>query len=863
MQSPSYRSFFFVVVLLILSPLAHAEHLQGTWSGTHETEYTYCSAKPKVSGKALLILGHDNLTVAGSLTTEAERTEGCKLTPRGAFTVELSGPVIGVNFKADITYPGEGVIGTATGTFSSGFPNTMVLVLNLTPEAPFSIVATLTKEEPRPEANPNVVVSSFPTGMIQRTGEATAADSFTLTNTGTAPAEVVVSTISDFIVLPVLTVTIAPGGTHVIGFRSTAQSTAGGRFGEITVQGGAILTIPVSLLTGETSLGEIRPTAPTVRPETVAPATQKRITGRAVFTNSSTTDLLAIAVADVPWISFEREALEFPAGKTVTVFYEVDRDKRLDADSLIGGAAAKISLRFVGGSTASAKSITPHGSTNSTVSVQIVDAVKPGVTSGAIPAPIPGEIIYFIAGLDGRGSRLTDLLLSNRGTAKTTDLRMYFSTFAPGSVAKLLNNVAGFDPNVAVAFPSMAKNVFDAAGQVGTLQIRGTSASGMAIAAVQLSSTVDGRYATVLPVLRSDRAAGAGERITLAGVEENATAHTALFIQEVAGVRGSIQIDFMSSSGALLLPARPADSVNGHALLEATVPAGAAVARITVASDAGAARFAAYALVTDDDTGDSWVVSDLIRGSSPPSNAFVVPLVDVDGQSPRRTVYLTNSGTSAVDATFEEVAQSARRRTVVHGFAPAVDATLLIQPEQTITPSISIGNGYLRFSSPSGTLAGSARSLADRPASGGSFGTGLIALPVTASIGNGESKRITGIDDASDASRVAATHGTYRSTLILVETAGERATVRLTLRYVFASGTKVSAFGTAIKEISIGAKQMLTLPDLARAILGHQRNAFGDLINSQLDIEVIDGNGRVGAMVQSVDNGSGDVLMRE
>src|SRR5687768_7354869 len=84
-QTLSYRSFFFVVVLLILSPLMHAEHLRGTWTGTHETEYTYCHAKPKVSGKALLILGQDNTTVAGTFTSEAEGTEGCNLTSRGTF----------------------------------------------------------------------------------------------------------------------------------------------------------------------------------------------------------------------------------------------------------------------------------------------------------------------------------------------------------------------------------------------------------------------------------------------------------------------------------------------------------------------------------------------------------------------------------------------------------------------------------------------------------------------------------------------------------------------------------------------------------------------------------------------------------
>ena len=55
---------------------------------------------------------------------------------------------------------------------------------------------------------------------------------------------------------------------------------------------------------------------------------------------------------------------------------------------------------------------------------------------------------------------------------------------------------------------------------------------------------------------------------------------------------------------------------------------------------------------------------------------------------------------------------------------------------------------------------------------------------------------------------------------------------------------------------------MLTRADLGQFLIGPQRSSFGDLWNTQIDVAVLSGNGRVVAFIQSVDNGSGDVLMR-
>ena len=108
----------------------------------------------------------------------------------------------------------------------------------------------------------------------------------------------------------------------------------------------------------------------------------------------------------------------------------------------------------------------------------------------------------------------------------------------------------------------------------------------------------------------------------------------------------------------------------------------------------------------------------------------------------------------------------------------------------------------------------------------------------------------------------AATPATYRSTLMLIETAGQGASVRVTLRYTFVAGSTVSSQAVSSKDFALGPNQVLTIADLARAIIGSQRDAFGDLRNMQVDIDVTDGSGKVLPFMKSIDNASGDIAVR-
>ena len=127
---------------------------------------------------------------------------------------------------------------------------------------------------------------------------------------------------------------------------------------------------------------------------------------------------------------------------------------------------------------------------------------------------------------------------------------------------------------------------------------------------------------------------------------------------------------------------------------------------------------------------------------------------------------------------------------------------------------------------------------------------------------NGQGKRFTGVDDSSAKTVAAATAATYRATLMLIETSGQTATVRVTLRYNFIAGSTVSAQGVSSRDFDIGPSQMMTIANLARTVIGAQRDAFGDLRNMHVDVDVVGGSGKVLSFMEAIDNASGGITVR-
>jgi hypothetical protein len=86
--------------------------------------------------------------------------------------------------------------------------------------------------------------------------------------------------------------------------------------------------------------------------------------------------------------------------------------------------------------------------------------------------------------------------------------------------------------------------------------------------------------------------------------------------------------------------------------------------------------------------------------------------------------------------------------------------------------------------------------------------------------------------------------------------------VKVTLRYTFVAGGLVSATAVRSREYSMAPLQFLIISDLARDVIGGQRDSFGDLHNMELDIEISGGSGRVLPFLQIIDTGSGDTVVR-
>jgi hypothetical protein len=418
-----------------------------------------------------------------------------------------------------------------------------------------------------------------------------------------------------------------------------------------------------------------------------------------------------------------------------------------------------------------------------------------------------------------------------------------------------------FPSNVAVAFPAVIKNVFGITGLGGSLQLRSSETSNIAFSAAVSTNVANRAIAsiTALPILRSDRSIGPGERLVFAGAENSQSStdaiSTSVWVQEVSGNAGHVAFEYRNANGAVV--GTDSASVPAFIAVSGDVPAGGRSVIVTNDSS-GPARFAGYALVTADGSGDGWVLVDPAKQWGSASGALMMPLVQPPTSS-QTDLYLTNPSNSAVNVTLD-INSGNRRRGVRVGNQLPAPAVSTISPMFTSRTTINSGNGFVRINASSGSVSATGR--VTSAVNGTALGSSLPAVPVSAAIGIGQGKRFTGVDDSSAKTIAAATAATYRSTLMLIETTGQSATVRITLRYTFIAGATVSSQGVSSRDFAVGPNQVLTIADLARSIIGSQRDSFGDLRNMQVDIDVLDGSGKILGFMEAIDNGSGDIAVR-
>ena len=239
-----------------------------------------------------------------------------------------------------------------------------------------------------------VVVSALPSGMLQVPGQATATDRFSLTNNGSATAEVTLSASGGFFSVAPGQFTLPAGSTQIVTVTAEARP-AGLHPGSISVTspGSAALTVPVKLLV----------TPPPSAPVSVQPDIQRlRVPPPVIspappipfgFTNRGTEAITGLVVTDSSWIELLDDAVTIPAGRSYDVRFRINGEKRPDAANPVGSATGRISLLFF--------STTASGGAPSIslASVVIIDLNDPTLRTGA-PPPLDGDLAFFVPGCD-------------------------------------------------------------------------------------------------------------------------------------------------------------------------------------------------------------------------------------------------------------------------------------------------------------------------------------------------------------------------------------------------------------------------------------------------------------------------------
>jgi len=276
----------------------------------------------------------------------------------------------------------------------------------------------------------------------------------------------------------------------------------------------------------------------------------------------------------------------------------------------------------------------------------------------------------------------------------------------------------------------------------------------------------------------------------------------------------------------------------------------------------GSSRVNAYARVRSISTADVWIVVDptLLPGS----DTMILPMIATPGAAAQTDIYVTNTKNTAVTATLNVVNVSERRRAVrAHSASdpnPESSQTLSLGALGTKVTTMTPSNGYIRLTGDVGAISASAR--VTMTSSGTTFGSALPVLPASSALGDGQLKRFSGVGDSSARTIAAKTPATFRSSLMLIETAGQSAEVRVTVWYSL-TGSRATSRTSSFRDFSLRPNQMMVVSDLARKVIGGQRDAFGDLRDTQVDVQVVGGSGRVLSYVTSIDNGSGDVVIRD
>ena len=720
---------------------------------------------------------------------------------------------------------------------------------------------------------PIVNVTAIPATMLQVEGGGGAKTTYALANAGSASTTITFSQDGSFFTQSPASFTLAPGASQLVTISATAQP-QGTYEGASTPSGSGVpsgLQIPVKLVSAPAPTGRVTADPNTNRVD-VAASPGSSPTGSITFKNNGTSRLIGVLNSDVPWILPQPGTVTIDPGQTVTLNFRTDRSKRPDAAAPVGSTEGNLTLSFLSGASAGAKGTLDGPSpTPSITLVKVVDTVQPAVTTAGIPAIAAGEVALFVSGvghtIGTRGALfISDVsVLNPQGSKAIDDVKMYYTSTTSSASSSRSTSLPSVPGQVSVTVADIVKTVFSGNDERGTLQIRSRDADKLAVAATVLTTNNPaGTFGNTIPVFSSDRSIGVGSSLVLSGVRKDNATHTNLYIQETGGSPASVQIDFQAADGSPV--SSRTDSIDAFKLLalDNVVPANAVAVVITNKST-GAARIAAYATPVDEASGDTWAVADWSRqlgysGADPVTIPVAGSIHGANNTFYRTDLALTNRGTDPSTGTLRYVTRA--------GENVEQQVTLGSKETKVMNDVISSFNlsgdsvGYLTFTPTAGAVAANSRTFMAVAGKPDSFGSSVPTLSSASALRRGGTRAIAALSDSSRTTVVAAKPSTYRTNFALMETAGASITVHVTIRFTFPAGQKAQGVGAASRDYFLSANQFVLLNSIAGEILGPARLQFGDLTNLEADFQVIDGNGAVMLFTSSVDNSTGDSIVR-
>lgn len=737
---------------------------------------------------------------------------------------------------------------------------------------------------------PAVTVSAFPQGLLQSPNVGGATDRVTFTNVGGSPTTISLTQSGSFFSIAPTSLTLAAGANGTVTITAGAHPT-GTYDGAIIASGAGIqatLSVPVRLLVSASPVGTVAPTPQTNRVDVTQP------TGTLQITNSGTATLQGILISDVPWLIPQGGIVTIPPGQTITVSFTIDRSKRPDGASPIGSVTGFLTLVYLDGTQpAQGRSVIEAlngGAPSQSTKVQVVDLAAPATSMSAIPPLASGEIALFLPGLAKKANLVSDVTLVNTAITPLANLRLFFAGSGQSTANVQQASVSSLIPSGKALFSDVVTGVFGRpVGQVGGVQVRGTNASRLNLAAVVTNPTnASGLFSGSIASQRSDTGATANQKTVLPGVRKDSGARTDVYIQEVAGQAGSVRTDFLAEDGTV--PKSRTDSIGAFAMLELANEAPSGAVAVSVTNLGTSSRIVAQGIVFDEQSGDATNLVDWNRRNGTAASDTQVILfasAGVSGGKRTRTdVWITNIGTTTATGTLTYFGGTSRRRSVVRpssGSSARQSSIQSMASPKTITVEAgrtrvlrdvlasefgsSSGSGYLTYTPTSATVAISSGTFRDpisaSPQSLGSSGTSVPVLAASTGLKLGETRQFISLEDASAATVATAERATYRTGFGLIETSGKSATVKVTLRYqATVPGGLASAPVSNTKQYTLAPRQAMTVSEIGKEIFGAGRDSQGDLHDLVLEISVTGGDGRVIPYVLATENGSGDTIMK-